>query len=704
MSEKKGSYVIKFGLQAPMVRAEEVEDQIKIGHEYRNALVAVEHNHQKLIKDAEHDFGIDVLKVAVAKVREAEKEAKGKEKKRLSAQAKQINEKIGDIRATLAFRTRMHEIDGRDIEPKKKEEGKKVSAAEARNAKRGIPNDSIDARARRAVRTKFAKEKKLFWGTYLVVERAMQASKTSSRKKDGPKFVRWDGGGHVGIQIQTGDGKVPLRGCDVFAGTDERCSITSRPSSWARPKIKPGSLTSIHEKKYARESLAMSIRRHALNSDDCKHGEKRQAGRVRLCLKIGTEMVDEVKTTKSGKQKVVKKKRNIIAEWPMRMHRDIPDDANITWVSVTRRRVGSKHVWSCEFTISGSAPIETTQRRGVAAIVFGWRKRNRLVRVAEWLSTTGEDGCLELLDLPLKKDRSLSPASKNLRRSNLNKTDIDDGRGGIIDGIRVVNGLKAVRDNHFNEAREQLATWMESQRSIPAWMAKRTTKDDRVPTKKQAVSYLRQWKESSKNRLAALVNEWKKNRFDGDDDIFVTMEKWRYKDFHLWNWERRQDLSSRRRRTNAYRNFAAQFTDAFGMLLVDGTDFKKLKEKEDKENDLPGRKPASMSQMAAPGELREIIRQAALRRGRVYEKRPQAGLAQLCPKCKTKHKAHKDSDSGVFACTHCTFEATIMRTRLLNTLAKAGHESDVQRIIEEMEKGKDRMMQMLDPDTTQPEA
>lgn len=686
--QKPRSYVIKFGLHAPTKEVEEAFNQLRSGHNYRNALVEIERQRLQLIQEADDEFGVTELDEKRKALKEAAKTAKKDEKKRLNAQVEQISQKIWDIKNTPAYLKRMHEIDGRKMvpkeRPKKGEPKKKKSVAETRN-KTKDPNNSIIGKAVRKARRKFCEENGLFWGTYLVVERAMSASKSKS-KKGGPKFIRWEGEGHIGIQIQKDN---PLKGKGLFEG-DARACIRARPLT-DKSNRKPDQLVSVHEPKYSRESLAMAVRRNTIRNanGEFKHGERRQAGRVMLQLRIRSDDVQETVTSKRGKTKKVNRKKYTVAEWPMVMHRDIPDDANVTWVQVSRKRVGSKYVWSCEITFSEPMPKAQSQDRKVAAVVFGWRKHGGdRVRVAQWLTLSGNSGELELLDLPIKKDRKLGLHSKSLRRSNLNRFDVDKGRGGIIDGIKLVDHLKGIREKNFNEARGRLVAWMQAQPRIPAWMAKRTTKrSDRVPTKKQAISYIRQWKEGGKKKLAALVIEWRGNRFDGDEEIFNFLEHdWRFNDFHLWNWERRQDDSSRRRRTDVYRNFAASLTKNFGMLIVDGTNFKELKE--NKDSKLPGRNPASMSQIVAPGSLRLYIQQAAMRDGVVYEKVSAAGTSQRCPKCGTKHKAHANHEDGTFACSRCTFEDQIMHTRLLNMLAANGHESSVQRIIAAMERDK----------------
>ena len=687
-AQKPRTYVIKFGLHPPVVHGEEVLQQLKAGHKYRNYLVEVERKHRELVRKEEAAFGLDVLEAEKARLKKEAEEAKGAQKKAIDAKMADVADRIWEIRNGMDFLKRMHEIDNRKMEPLGKgEKREKKSMAEERN-KTKETNNSIIGKLRRDVRARIIREDNLFWGSYLVVERAAMAS-SSSAKGDGPRFTAWEGTGQIGIQIQKGKGKKPIKGSDLFAGTDKRCSISGRPASWAKAHD-PRDTVSIHEAAYARESLSMQIRRDALRNGS--GAQKRHAGRVRLSMEICSVSVTKSVTSKRGKTREVITKVPIVAEWPMIMHKDIPDDVDINWIVVSRRRVGPSYVWSCEITVSEPVVVDEQQPREVAAVVFGWRKRGSLVRVAQWLSASGDGGALELLDLPVEKDRVLGLTSKGMRLANLKKKDVDGGWGGIIDGIRVVRYLTAIRDEKFNDVCGLFVQWLESQPAIPTWMASKTTKKrNRIPTKKQATAYVRIWAEKgAKRRLVSMINTWKHNRFEGDEEIFAQLEAWRFKDHHLWKWERRQDTSARRRRTATYRNFAAQITDRFGMLLVDGTNFKSLQDKEPEEK-LPGRKPKSMAQMVAPGELRLAISQAAVRKGRVYEKPAPARSAQRCPSCGKVHRAHRDPDEGMFACSHCTFEDHIMHTRLLNMLRDAGHETAVQRIIANMERAKNKL-------------
>lgn len=612
--------VMKFGLLPPTLNADVVNEQLRLAHNYRNALIQVERERRRLTREAEAPYGVRELEGKLKELWFEKKKLKSKQDKEskqrvkdIDAKRKEIRQQIADIRTRPELVSRMVEINGKEKKPKP--EGEKPKG------KRGIdrtPNHGIIAQMVRASR----KASGVFWGTYLLVERAagQSFSKTGplydGEEDNDPKFLRWDGEGQVGLQIQRAK---PLQ----IMGDDPRVQIA--PVDMA-----------------------------ALTSP--KRSERRKAARTTLRMAVAGNA--------RGKSTYV------CAEWPMFLHRPIPEGSRITWVAVSRRKIGPREVWSCEITLEPppAAHQRPTPDVAAVAVVLGWRKVDATtVRVAHWMGIDGSTGSLDLRDfggLPRNR-RDKWPA------------DVDGGKGGILDGLRRVASLRSTRDTNFNKAKADLVLRLREFKTLPKWLRKSTQgKSKKVPTKAQALAHINQWR--SPGRLACLALRWKNNRFDMDQAAYEALEDWRYHDYHLWQWERSQYVSAVRRRRELYRRFACQLVDRFGELVVDGTNFKDLKEKkQEQEEDRP---KVTTFHLVACGELRDTLRECAEKNGRAYTQTEVKNTAIQCPECRAIDRAHR-GDAHMFACSKCDFVRDIATVRLLNMFRQAGYDKQVDAII-----------------------
>lgn len=624
--------VFKYGLLTPTVGRDTVEEQLRFAHRYRNELVRVERDRRAMVRQAEEPYGIRALEGRLKELRLARQsmsrdgiqKAKAKEDKKaataIGREMSEVKAVLQGLRETPELAARMLEINGKPPKPKKAK-GEKVSRSDARKDR--TPNNGLAAKAKRAARAGSG----VFWGTYLCVEAAAGQSFGEvpwiydGEEDNDPRFVRWTGEGQLAVQIQSAR---PL--VDVF-GNDARVSIAPVDELALTSPVRS------ERRKAARTTLRMAI-----------------AGNAR------------------GKSEYV------YAEWPMIMHRPLPNGGIIKWVKVSKRMVGPRVEWSCEITIDVPSRKPTSgagQRDGVVAVVFGWRKVDEnKVRVAHWMSSDGTTGALDVLD------------------ADLSAEDSDGGRGGIIDGLRRSNTLRSTRDKNFNEALTTLVEWLKKRDSMPEWMLEATNRrGSAMPSKAQATAHIAQWR--SQARLAGLVKVWGRNRFDGDEECFATLEAWRYHDFHLWQWERSQETNAKRRRREVYRRFAAHLARRFGTIIVDGTDYKEVKETEPK-GGKRGRNPQTMGQMVACGELRDIIKNAASTHGSKFEKATAKNTATQCPKCGATDNAHR-GDKHMFACAECPFVRDVATVRLLNMLQRAGYKQEVESIIKQSEQLADRL-------------
>jgi hypothetical protein len=597
---------MQFGLLPPTKGADVVADQLRKALEYRRELVRVECARRDMVRAIEADFGIPALLKAEYECRLADDE-KGARVARAAVTA---------ARGQPEVQARMAEING--------EKGDAALTSKERRAKK-TPNNGAAAKAVRAARAASG----VYWGTYLLAERAHGASCAKTPMYDAgepnnPRCKQQQGEGQLAVQIQS---TRALTGAQLF-GSDTRVQIA------------PVDMI----------ALTSPIR-----------SERRKAGRTTLRMRVGHD--------------------GEIAEWPMILHRPIPEESRVSWVAVSARRVGPRLVWTCEITLEANT-IPATVGNGTAAVVFGWRRHEQRIQVAQWMSPTGETGVLELTD------------------GGLGCVEVDGGKGGVIDGLRKIHDLRAIRDRHFARAKAALVEWLRTLPEMPEWMRKRTGKrSESTPTNAQALAYLAQWRAPA--RLAGLARAWAKARFEGDSPNgefdprtrgaaglsgFGAVEAWRYNDYHLWVWESRQRKSAERRRKNVYRMFGAQLASKFSRVLADGTDFKEVKELKPRAVEAKrGPRVKTMQQMVAPGNLRDAVKLACGSRGASFEKQNAAATALRCPKCEAKHKAHK-GDDGFYACTECGFSRDIPTTRLLNMLRADGFVDEVLGIIDRGDK------------------
>lgn len=299
---------------------------------------------------------------------------------------------------------------------------------------------------------------------------------------------------------------------------------------------------------------------------------------------------------------------------------------------------------------------------GAVAVHLGWLETGRGLRVATWMDTTGETG--ELV----------------LGRGDLDTTDIDGGRGGVLSGVRKAEDLRSIRDKNFNDALDALVAWLRDH-DMPEWMRALTVRrGSPMPSKAQAVSYLSGWRSSA--RLASLAKRWSDARFDGDKEAFDGLEAWRYHDYHLWQWEANQRLSALRRRREVYRRVSADLATRYSTVLVDGMKLDGIARRPRTEDGPEIEASRSNRQAAAVSEFRGVLENAVKSRGGTAGRIDAAKQSITCPGCGTEDEAHVDAKGHSFACTTCTFVSDVDKAALLNMLRRGGFGDAVDRIIE----------------------
>lgn len=274
------------------------------------------------------------------------------------------------------------------------------------------------------------------------------------------------------------------------------------------------------------------------------------------------------------------------ASWPMIMHRPLPEGCRVKRVTVHCRRIGPREEWSVTLTVDDSAsPRVRAKRAGVCAINIGWRVVPEGIRVLTWVGEDGGEGHVVL------DERTLSGLAKS-------------------------EELRSLRDETFNAARATLAAWLgEPGRMVPTWLA-------------EATRTLADWR--SPARLAALAQRWRANRFEGDAVGYDPLERWRYRDHHLWAWESSQRTGALRHRKDVMRNAAARLAARYDVLVYEDFDLRQPARRRSVDAPSDNDTARSNRHAVAPSEMRGALINAF--RGAV-EKRSASFLTHTCAGC-----------------------------------------------------------------------
>jgi len=302
-----GNRIYEYGLLPPTAEVERIWEQMWLAHKYRNALVEVERARRDRAR---------VIMGAYPNIAQLQDELD-----QLQGQREVVAEQIKAIKAqlrgkalkeTAALRAELALIG--PVQKAKREDLKLAKAALKQNA-------AVQAAFEASNETAHAQHLALraacgvYWGTYLLVEAAMDAAR---KGRMDPNYVPWPGGGRLGIQIQGG-----VAAGDLEANTNTFCRILAAPDpARKRPAgARPGRRAAMHRT---------------------------------LQLRIGSDG-----------------QAPIFATWPMLMHRPIPADAVVKGVTVVCRRVGQRAEWRALFSLSFPTE-ERVPSAKACALNLGW--------------------------------------------------------------------------------------------------------------------------------------------------------------------------------------------------------------------------------------------------------------------------------------------------------------------------------------------
>lgn len=636
--------VYKFGLLPPTENADIIHQEMFDGHLYRNDLTGIERgvrtymrtlhaeigDEQVLLqakKEAEKSYleALHVVKAQRASTRSCSEgpEEKAREKETKSAFIEAKNALVGyrqALREHPDVVTRTVLVTGK--EPRKKGE-------EKRKRDNTQKNNGLRAQLERAARAL----RKCSWGTGALIEAAAGKARctpyydTNCEPND-PKFVRWRGEGHIGVQIQRGIQGVTKEG--VVKKKEELFldGVFSDKSKWLRIAPVPP------------EAWDQSTPR----------GIRRKLCRTVLQLRLRTE-----------------NKEPVWGSWPMIMHRAIPKDARITGVQVSIARIGARAVWTCEITVA--EPLKTSCGSGIVALRVGWRSiPGKGLQVGSLLDITGKYSAIHM---PPKDIEGLASADhlRSIRDKNFKKALVV-----LIEGLRKTTmpewmRMRTVRWGQPLPSQAQalayLSEWKSSARLaslVLRWANNRWPGDEEL------------------FGCRPLLEDAKKGA-QGPG-----AEGWRYRDKHLWEYEAGRRERSLLRRREGYRKLAKALAQEYGTLLVVDQDLSRIAKKKEISDETPEVQAARTNrQRAAPSELRSVLINAIVGRGGTMVKVKVS--SHTCPACEVEEAIVVDSRKGTALCVSCPVAfLDLDQVVLMNVLRAAGYGDEVAAMFERLRK------------------
>jgi len=390
--------VYRYGLLAPHVNAAFVDEQMWLGHRYRNELTAIERCRRETVRQIERAAGD--IPAMEARLRAAEQHTENvfKELKDARAKTRKRSETVQQTAALHAARASQAEA-SRDLRVARACVRLDPAIVEAKAVVNGTKDDvrgekgGLVGRAKRGARAISG----VGWGIYSRVEAQADAARKAIDKNglyDGllpndPRFSRWHHEGLVGAQQLT-DGGITVS--ETFSGEDSRVRIG--PAVMVKQCWDP--------KASAHRSIP---------TEGVRNGNANGLRTLHIRL---------------GKGETAK-----WASWPMRYHRPLPEDATIKEVVVFRKMRGPREEWYATITVDVANDARERATSGAVAVDLGWRLMEDGIRIGTWRGTDGATGEIKL--------------STNL-----------------VNALTKAASLRSIRDKNLDVMRDALVKWLDT--------------------------------------------------------------------------------------------------------------------------------------------------------------------------------------------------------------------------------------------------
>ncbi len=493
------SRVYSYGCRTPTEGAVTVHTQLRLANRYYNDLIAIERERRDEYRKARSLVGTRLAAL------EAERATLTAEIDALrTALAAKRQEKKARVPATDSERAALGALVAK----------RKALYDDIRAARLDVRHDpglvaaekEIGERAQQKIKEK-RKASGLYWGTYLHVERAVEAARKSSVD---PRFHGFQGMGNVGVQLQKG---IPV--AQLF-GKDSRIQI--------EPHRGPGPM--------------------AENTWSTRSGRRHAYADVRI--RVGSD----------GRLPVW-------ATFPVLIHRPLPQDARVKWAWIKVVKQGPRYHYELQLSLEAAsfagAHDTSLSRDRVAAINMGWRKlpdgRLRVGYLYDVFGATQE------LTLPAAIHEEISKAS-NVR--GFNDAHFNTAKSGLGAWLKEHPGLipeplvEELKTLHAWNSRGRLARVADRLKNeMPsfvwkAWVRWRGERLEKQLDLFAEFSEIEAW--LSGTPLEAIT---------------VYLDFWRKKEKHLWDMEASKRGRAIRRRGHVYRNIARELCQKYGVLVLE---------------------------------------------------------------------------------------------------------------------------------------
>lgn len=292
----------------------------------------------------------------------------------------------------------------------------------------------------------------------------------------------------------------------------------------------------------------------------------------------------------------------IWAKVPFLLHRPLPPNAQIKWVELVCKRVGTHFKWEVQFVVS--QPVWNSVKRaqsGRVAMDVGWRKVEKGIRVACWHGSDGNYGSIIIPNEYLARWKK-------------------------------VEDLQSIRSKNYNDILPIFVKWLKSNvKLVPEWLRARIT----------TISH---WRSNSQNKLASILIQWRDNHFSGDEKIFETLESWRKQDKHLYDWQESQRKNNIRWRDYFYRQEILALRNSYAEIGFEDLNWANLqKGKNPEEVDLVNN---TNRNVASVGRFLEVVKETG-----AATKLDAKNSSRICHLC--KNLCDPDPKMQFHVCEEC---------------------------------------------------
>jgi hypothetical protein len=232
---------------------------------------------------------------------------------------------------------------------------------------------------------------------------------------------------------------------------------------------------------------------------------------------------------------------------PFLMHRPIPVDAKVTWLTLSSRREGINWRWSLQFTFKADMPVKRNPPyiAPYVGINLGYRRLYDIegnpdgLRVAYWRDANGPTGHATIpAELTQYVQKTVDGWQLVFPERQVEGFKICEELRSVRDLDKPVNGFANIPG--FDSIRAELGQWLTAN-ACPDEL-------------REKLANLGHWK--SKGKLSGVHRYWSANRFAGDEIIFQRLEAWAKRERHLYEWESNQREKMGDWRKDLYRKFA----------------------------------------------------------------------------------------------------------------------------------------------------